>query len=419
MRTQHIPSRRRIPGLAAGLTVVLFALFALFAGCSSKQTEQPQPLVTVQVATVKRSTIRRMVTAEAVLYPLNQADIVPKISAPVSKFFVDRGDRVHSGELLAQLENKDLAAAAAQSQGAYQQAQSVYATDTQVNVPALAQAAKLSVQDTKQAMDAAQKVYASRQKLYLQGAIARRMVDESRVAWVQARSQYEIAEAHLRSLESVGQKEQIKSAEAQLASAKGQYLAAEAQLAYSEIRSPIDGVVASRPLYPGGMASAGTPLMTVMNTSKMVARATMTPEQAAWLRVGDAATISGGGGPGDVQGKVSVVSPALDPSSTTIQVWVEAANPGGRLKAGSTVQLSVVAQAVANALVIPASALLTAADGAMSVMVVGADNVAHQTQVKTGIREGDNVEITSGLQAGERIVTEDAFGLPDGTKVQF
>lgn len=400
-------------GLAIGLAAILIA------GCSSKPPEQAQPTVSVQVATVKRSTIRRMVTAEAVLYPLNQADIVPKISAPVSRFFVNRGDRVHKGELLAQLENKDLAAAAAQSEGAYQQAQAVYATDTQVNVPATAQAARLSAQETKQAMDAAQKVYASRQKLYQQGAIARKLVDDSRVLFIQAQNQYEIAEANLKSLESVGQKEQIKSAQAQLASAKGQYLAAQAQLAYSEIRSPIDGIVTNRPLYPGEMASAGTPLMTVMNTSKIVARSTMTPEQAAQLRVGDEAAISGGGDQHDVQGKVSVVSPALDPSSTTIQVWVEAANPGGQLKAGSTVQLSVVAQAVPNALIIPSSAVLTASDGTTSVMVVGADNVAHQTQIKTGIREGDSVEITSGLQAGERVITEGAFGLPDGTKVQF
>lgn len=413
MRTQYTPSWHRILGLAIGFVAVLIG------GCSSKPPEQPQPTVSVQVALVKRSTIRQMVTAEAVLYPLNQADIVPKISAPVSRFFVNRGDHVHKGEILAELENKDLAAAAAQGKGAYEQAQAVYATATQVSVPALAQAAKLSVQDTKQAMDAAQKVYASRQKLYQQGAIARKLVDDSRVLFIQARSQYEIAEAHLKSLQSVGQAEQIKSAQAQLASAEGQYEAAEAQLNYSKIISPIDGVITNRPLYPGEMASAGTPLMTVMNTSKMVARATMTPEQAARLRVGDEATISAAGEQQDVQGKVSVVSPALDPSSTTIQVWVEAANPGGQLKAGSTVQLSVVAQTVPDALIIPSSAVLTASDGTTSVMVVGADDIAHQTQVKTGIREGDSVEITSGLQAGERVVTEGAFGLPDGTKVQF
>lgn len=413
MSNQTLFSRRGIPVLLTALAAVI----PLWTGCSSKPSEPPQPVVTVQTATAKRSTIRRIITSEAVLYPLKQADIVPKISAPISKFFVNRGDRVRAGELLAQLENKDLAAAAAQSKGAYQQAQAVYATDTQVNVPALAQAAKLNAQATKQAMDAAQKVYASRQKLYQQGAIARRLVDESRVAWVQARNQYEIAQAHLKSLESVGQAEQIKLAQAQLASAKGQYLAAQAQLGYSEIRSPIDGVVTNRPLYPGEMASAGSPLMTVMNTSTIVARATLTPDQASWLRVGDAATISSGGR--DATGKVTVVSPALDPSSTTIQVWAEAANPGGQLKAGSTVQLSMVAQAVPDALVIPASAVLTASDGTTSVMVVGADDVAHQTAVKTGIREGDSVQIISGLEPGERVVTEGAFGLPDGTKVQF
>lgn len=413
MSTSYVFPQRHLSVALAGLAAVI----SLLAGCSGKQSEPPQPVVTVQAATVKRATIRRVITSEAVLYPLNQADIVPKISAPISKFFVDRGDRVHAGELLARLENKDLAAAAAQSLGAYQQAQATYATDTQVNVPALAQTAKLNAQATKQAMDAAQKVYLSREKLYQQGAIARRLVDESRVAWVQARNQDEIAQAHLKSLQSVGQEEQIKLAKAQLAAAKGQYTAAEAQLGYSEIRSPIDGVVTNRPLYPGEMASAGSPLMTVMNTSKMVARATLTPAQASWLRVGNPAAISIGGQ--DMKGKVTVVSPALDPSSTTIQVWAEAANPKGVLKAGSTVQISIVAQTVPDALVIPASAVLTASDGTTSVMVVGTDNVAHQTTVKTGIHEGGNVQITSGLETGQRVVTEGAFGLPDGTKVNY
>lgn len=391
--------------------------FFLNSGCSSKPQEQPQPVVTVQTAVVARSTIRRIVPADAVLYPLEQADIVPKISAPIQKFYVNRGDRVHAGELLAQLENKDLEAAVKQAQGAYEQAQAVYATDIQVNVPAAAQAAKLSEQGTKQAMDAAQKEYCSREKLYQQGAIARRLVDQSRVLWVQARNQYEIAEAKLKSLQSVGEAEQIKLAKAQLASAQGQYLAAQAQLAYSEIKSPINGVVTSRPLFPGEMASAGSPLMTVMNTSKMVARATLTTNQSSLLKVGDAASIASGAL--QVPGKVSVVSPALDPSSTTVQVWVEAANPSGELTAGATVHLSIVASSTPNALVIPAAALLTASDGTTSVMVVGADNIAHQTPVKTGIHEDGNVQITSGLEAGQRVVTEGAFGLPDGTKVQY
>jgi RND family efflux transporter MFP subunit len=204
-----------------------------------------------------------------------------------------------------------------------------------------------------------------------------------------------------------------------LAAAEGQYKAALANLQYSEIRSPIDGVVTDRPLYEGQMATAGSPLMTVMNLSKVIGRAYVAPQEAALLHVGDAATLVLGNGQDDAPAKVTVVSPALDPSSTTIQVWVEVANPKGRLKPGSTVGLRIIASTVKGTLVVPTSAILTASDGTTSVMVIGKDQHAHQTSVKTGIREGEEVQILSGLHAGEQVVTEGAYGLPDGTKVEI
>jgi multidrug efflux pump subunit AcrA (membrane-fusion protein) len=401
------------------LIATLLGMSIAWSGCSRQEAAQPEPVVAVQVAPAEQKTIQRIVTASALLYPLQQAIIVPKISAPIEKFYVTRGSHVHAGELLALLENKDLSAAVVQSQGAYDQAQAAYVTATQVNLPADIQTARLNVQATRQAMQADQLVYESRLKLYKAGAIARNLMDQSHVAYIQSRNQYEIALAHLKALEAVGKSEQLKAAEGQLTTAKGQYLAAQAQYHYSEIRSPINGVVTDRPLYEGQMASAGTPLLTVMNISHVVARAHISPQQAALLRVGDRATISLGEDHEEVIGKVSVVSPALDPDSTTVQVWVDAANPDDRLKPGATVQVSMVAETVKDAVVIPASALLTASDGSTSVMVIGPDHRAHQTRVKTGIHEGDEVQITSGLQAGQEVITEGAYGLPDGTKVKF
>ncbi|HTV54638.1 MAG TPA: efflux RND transporter periplasmic adaptor subunit [Terriglobia bacterium] len=412
----HGENDARLGYLLAG--IIAWLALAL-AGCASKEAAQPEPVVTVQAARVLQKAIKQIVSAEAVLYPLNQADIVPKISAPIRKFYVDRGSRVRAGELVAVLENKDLSAAVAQSKGAYDQAQATYATAIQMNLPAAIQTARLDVKGTRQAMQAAQSVYQSRLKLYQSGAIARNLMDESHVAYIQARNQYEIALAHLQALRAVGKAQQIKAAEGQLASAQGSYLAAQAQYEYSLIRSPIDGVVTDRPLYEGEMATAGTPLMTVMNISHVVARAHLTPQQAFLLRVGDPATIFVGAGEPGASGTVSVVSPALDPSSTTVQVWVDAPDPGDRLKPGAAVTVSMVARTVKNALVIPSEALLTATDGSTSVMTVGPHNHAHQTNVKTGIREGDEVEIVSGLKAGERIVSQGGYGLPDGTKVKF
>lgn len=387
------------------------------AGCSGKPAAQPEPVVSVSVATAQKKTIQQVIQATALLYPLDQATIVPKISAPILKFYVQRGSRVHHGELLAVLENKDLSAAVVENQGSYDQAQAAYATSTKVNLPEQVQTAELNVQATRQAMQADQLVYQSRLKLYKSGAIARNLMNQSKVTYIQARNQYQTAATHLKALQSIGMQQQTKAAQGQLTTAKGKYLAAQAQYDYSRITSPIDGVVTDRPLFEGEMASAGSPLMTIMNTSHMVARAHISPQQAAFLHVGDRATIATGAF--DLPAKVTVVSPALDPGSTTVQVWVDAANPEARLKAGATVTVSVVAQTVPDALVIPAGALLTASDGSTSVMVVGADRVAHQVSVKTGIRQDGEVEITGGIEPGDTVVTEGAFGLADGTKVKF
>ncbi len=109
-----------------------------------------------------------------------------------------------------------------------------------------------------------------------------------------------------------------------------------------------------------------------------IAKAHIAQQEAAQLTVGDAATISVPGQPGAVKGKVSLVSPALDPSSTTVEVWVQTPNPGERLRPGSDVQVQIVAQSVPHAIVIPAEALLTGSEGDNTVIVLDTDNKPHK-----------------------------------------
>jgi RND family efflux transporter MFP subunit len=110
------------------------------------------------------------------------------------------------------------------------------------------------------------------------------------------------------------------------------------------------------------------------------------------------------------------VSPALDPNSTTIEIWVQAKNPRGQLKPGTSVQVSMVARSVPDALTIPAEALLTE-QGSTSVMVAGPDGHAHKKPVKVGIRDDDRIQIVEGLQPGDKVVGTGAYGLPDNTKI--
>jgi len=97
----------------AGHYVLMAAVACvLVSACSKKEEEEEGPVVTVDVAPVLSSQISRVVRAPAVLYPQQQAAIVPKITAPIKKIYVEKGDKVKAGQILLELENSDLASAA-------------------------------------------------------------------------------------------------------------------------------------------------------------------------------------------------------------------------------------------------------------------------------------------------------------------
>jgi RND family efflux transporter MFP subunit len=166
------------------------------------------------------------------------------------------------------------------------------------------------------------------------------------------------------------------------------------------------------------MASTSAPLLTVMDISQVIAKAHIPQSDALQLHKGDAATISLAGLEQQINGKVSLISPALDPNSTTVEVWVQAPNPNQLLRPGTTAQIAITAQTVKDALVVPSAALLNAKGDAAQVMVVDSQNQASSRDVKTGIQAGQQVQIVSGLKPGEVVVTEGAYGLPDKTKVK-
>src|SRR5437773_4924580 len=151
------------------IILTLIVSITLLASCSSKKKEageEGEHVVTVDVAPVLSSPISLKVTADALLYPLQQAAIVPKTAAPVKKFYVERGAAVRAGQLLAELENRDLAGAVTENQAALEQAEANYQNVSRGAVPEALQKAQSEVAATKDAMDAQQKVFDSRQALY-------------------------------------------------------------------------------------------------------------------------------------------------------------------------------------------------------------------------------------------------------------
>jgi HlyD family secretion protein len=400
------------------LFCALATIFCIASGCSKAEKEK-EPVVSVQTTPAQRATISQIISAEAVVYPLEQATVATKISSTIKKFYVQRGARVKKGQLLAELENKDLSAAAESSKGDFEQAEANYATTVGATLPQQIQKAELDAVAAKSNFDAQQKVYESRKELFQQGAIPRKDMDAAEVAFLQARSQNEQAQKQLADLQRVGKEQTLKSAQGSRMSAEGRMRGAEALLSYSRITSPIDGVVTDRPLYEGDVATANQPLLTVMNTSRLIAKAHIPQSEAAVLKVGNPAELKIPGLDEPIKGRVSLVSPALDPGSTTIEVWVEASKPDPALRPGMTVQISMTAKTVKDAIVVPTSAVFKNSDGADYVLLAGSDEKAHQKTVQLGIRSSDLAQIAGGINPGDPVITTGGYAVPDGTQIKI
>jgi HlyD family secretion protein len=394
------------------------ALFSILLAAGCKKEETPAPEITVQAEHPEQGAISDHITADAILAPLAQAAIVPKISAPVKKFYVQRGARVKEGELLAILENADLVGAAQDNKGSYEAAQAAYATATKAQVPEDAQKAELDYAQAKANLDLNTSIVNSRKQLFAEGAIPGRDLDTAQAALVQAQAAYDSAAKHLESMKNVSHEAALKSAQGQLTSAEGKYKGAAAQVNFSEIRSPIDGVVTDRPLYAGETPAAGAPLITVMDTSSLLAKAHIAQSLAQQMKIGDDATLLVPGVKDPVDAKVTLISPALDPGSTTLEIWLKVDNKKAALKVGTPVKVSITGRTVEQALKVPVSSILTAQDGAKSVMVVGADSTAHKKPVVLGIQDGDDIQITKGLTTADTVITSGSYGLEEGAKVK-
>ena len=406
------PMRRASIALACAA----LGLFSL-CGCGNAEKEK-EPVVTVQTTPAERGPISQVISAEAVVFPLEQATIAPKITSTIKSFHVQRGARVKKGQLLAELENGDLSGVALASKGDYKQAEATYVTTVASGLPQQIQKAELDAANAKAAFEAQQKVYESRKELFQQGALPRRDLDAAEVAFLQARSQYEQAQKQFDDLQRVGKEQGLKAAEGTKESARGRMLNAEAQLSYSRIVSPIDGVVTDRPLFQGDLATANQPILTVMNTSRLIAKSHIPQSEAAVLKVGNLAELKIPGLDEPVEGRVSLVSPALDPGSTTIEIWVEAKKPDPALRPGMSVEVSMTAKTVKDALIVPTAAVFKSPESADYVVLAGSDGQAHQKTVQVGVRNAGFTQIVSGINAGDPVITSGGYALPDKTKIK-
>jgi RND family efflux transporter MFP subunit len=209
----------------------------------------------------------------------------------------------------------------------------------------------------------------------------------------------------------------VAGARAQLAAAQARLTSAQQQISDTILRAPISGIVSSKPANAGDVVTPGTPLFTVIDPSSMRLEASVTSDQLAHLRVGAPVEFAVRGYPGQTfTGRIERISPAADPVTRQVGIFVTIPNPGGRLIGGLFAEGRVNAEA-RRALVVPLGALdETGPSPAVSRI---RDNMIERVPVKVGMRDNERevVEITSGLNDGDQVLVGALKSMAAGTTV--
>jgi len=294
-------------------------------------------------------------------------------------------------------------------------------TVDRVTIPQASAQVEHDVSDAKAAMDNARAIYERRQDLYRKGGISLKEVEASQLAYTNAQNAYRLAEKNASLNRTAVNPNSRAIAQAKVKEAQDHLNAIQVQANFAQIKAPITGIVTDQFQFQGEFASAGGKLLTIADISEVIVKAQFADTVIESLKVGDAVSVYPENAPDErMAGKVTLISRSSDPQNRTVEVWARFGNPRGLLIAGGAARFVVTSETVDEAIVIPLSAVTLDAANADegTVMVVGEDSVAHETKVKIGIKEGDKVQITEGLEGGETVVIEGNYALPDGTKVE-
>jgi multidrug efflux system membrane fusion protein len=206
------------------------------------------------------------------------------------------------------------------------------------------------------------------------------------------------------------------AADAAVAAATSGLAAARDLARRSSVHAPFDGVVASRSHNPGDLVEPGIePILRFVDPSRLQVEASVPVTDLPRLRAGAEAKVSGPAPLAAETGSVVAVPGAVDPVTATAVVRI--ALPGTTaLPSGTPVRVDIVAGAKTDALIVPVTALVREGDDAF-VYVLGEGDIVHRRKVTAGLVSDQAAEILTGIEEGERVVSEGAAGLPDGAKV--
>lgn len=347
-------SRLLLPGLALGL--------ALLSSACHKQENAPTALSAqaVSVTRVRTQPMQRSVSAAGPVAAWEEMQLGVELNGlRVTRLLVDVGQSVRKGELLLELDHRGLDSDLAQATAALHQAEA--------------------------GAELARSKYARGQSLVAGHYISAMALDELRAARTQA--------------------------EAQAGTARALRDAAALRRSYAELRAPDAGLISKRLVQPGQVVGAGSELLRLIRQGRLEWRADLPEAQLAQVQVGQTVVLDGSG----VIGRVRAVTPGVDSTTRTGTAYVDLPAPGP-VQPGTYVQGHIrIGQG--PALVIPTAAVVHR-DGHAYAFRVGQGQRVQQVRIDTGSTQGDEVEISSGLKAGDSVVSAGAGFLADGDLVR-
>ncbi|MBE3596946.1 MAG: efflux RND transporter periplasmic adaptor subunit [Hydrogenibacillus sp.] len=423
---------------------VLIGFILLASGCSSTietGMSQEMPVRAVAVADVAEGVFDEGLTFSGVIKGHVEVAVVPKSSGRIERIAVQVGQRVKPGDLLIQLDAKDIQPQLAQAEAALKVAEagkeSATAQSTQqvLSAEQNVKQAEEGVRQAEKGLEAAQGAYElaqknlERQRALLESGLASAIdVEQAENSVKQAETGLQQAQsAHANALQAlkVAQenlnfaKERIalKTAEAQVEQAKAALDAARRQLDAMRITAPVGGVVASLPANVGEMVSPQSTVATIVDLHPAIVEVELPEQVYHQVTVGD---------PVDVvvqeekmQGTVSAKNLTADQRTKGYLVKIEVPNPEGRLASGMSAQVTILPKDAKPTIFIPAEAYMASEKVGEGRVMVYADGVVHERWITIGRQSAASVEVISGLKPGEKVVVKGQYLLKDGDRVRL
>jgi len=370
------------------------AWLALAAAALALAACQPKTAlrVTVKTATATAGSVDRNVEFSGVLVPERTVNIYAKLAGQATYVGADVGNTVKAGQLLVQIDTKEL------------NAQLKVAEAALAGVTDQAAQAKIGVETARLNLDLAQRAYDRTKTLSEQKVVTQSQLDDAQTKLDLAKSAFDNASQQYATVSDSG-----------VAQATAQVNLIRVQISNSTITSPISGVITNRNINLGEITSLSTPLMSVAETATLKLQGNLSQEDVVHLSVGNKVQVSVDVVPGKTYtGRVDQVGPVAAATGQYFPVVVRLPNDG-KLLAGMTAKASFALNSV-QGIRIPLSAISSGEDGQAFVFVVSGGTV-HKRAVTLGMKNDTDAQVISGLQAGELVATTNVDALQDGMGV--